>query len=98
VLKLSRNVVCDPPIKPMLRAPVTTRWKLKHDELLSGFALNFNLRPWMAAAGAAAATAATAAMTELIVTLPAPVDPSRPPVGCAWVQEGAYTRPVLSST
>jgi len=27
-----------------------------------------------------------ATMTELIVTLPAPVDPSRPPVGCAWVQ------------
>ena len=33
-----------------------------------------------------AAAAATATMTRLTVTLPAPVDPNRPPVGCARVQ------------
>jgi hypothetical protein len=36
--------------------------------------------------GGGDARAAAATMTELTVTLPAPVDPSRPPVGCAWVQ------------
>ena len=36
----------------------------------------------------ATASAETATMTELTVTLPAPADASRPPVGCAWVQGG----------
>jgi hypothetical protein len=32
------------PIKPTLKAPGTEHLKLKCDELLSGFAFNFNLR------------------------------------------------------
>ena len=32
------------PIKPMLKAPGTNRLKLKHDQPLSSFAFNFNLR------------------------------------------------------
>jgi hypothetical protein len=33
-------------IKPMLKAPVTKRLKLKYDELVSSFAFNFNLRQY----------------------------------------------------
>ena len=32
------------PIKPTLKAPGTNRLKLQHDEPLSNFAFNFNLR------------------------------------------------------
>ena len=52
--------------------------------------------PWDGGAGGGGGGKATAAtMTDLTVTLPAPPDPMRPPVGCAWVQavsDGGPTR------
>ena len=38
-----RTVLVEP-VKPMLKAPGTQRWKLKYDELPSNFAFKFNLR------------------------------------------------------
>ena len=35
------------PMKPLLKAPVTKRLKLKCDELLSSFAFKFNLRRYI---------------------------------------------------
>jgi hypothetical protein len=37
------------PIKPTLKAPGSKRLKLKSEELLSSFAFNFNLRPYIMA-------------------------------------------------
>jgi hypothetical protein len=60
----ARAVQVDP-IKPTLKAPGTKRLKLKHDKLLSSFAVNFNLRRYdpaflsmMLASGAPPALAA----------------------------------------
>jgi hypothetical protein len=39
------------PIKPILKAPVPKRLKLKTDELLSSFAFKFNLRRYNKASG-----------------------------------------------